>query len=245
MRRWVLVVGMCALLAAACGDDDGTATTGGDPWGRTFLTAGPPPVQVSFDAGSVSARAECNTFGGNATIEDGVLLVTDMGGTEMGCDEERHAYDEWLVAFLTSSPTITLDGATLTLTSGEDSLVLTDREIADPDRPLIATEWVVDGIVSGDAVSSVPQGVEASLHFTEHRVEGSVCNSFGAGVTIESGRIEVGGVTTTDMACEDDVMSVETAVFATLDGAVDYEIEAAILRLTGPDGHGLMLRAAE
>ena len=40
-------------------------------------------------------------------------------------------------------------------------------------------------------------------------------------------------------------MSVEAAVFATLDGAVTYEIEASPLRLSGPDGHGLLLHVTE
>jgi heat shock protein HslJ len=124
--------------------------------------------------------------------------------------------------------------------------VLVDREVADPNRPLVATEWVVDGIVSGDAVSSIPSGVEATMRFTERRVEGSSgCNSFGADVTIAQGAIQMGSITTTDVACAADAMAVEEAVYATLRGAVAYEIEAASLRLTGPDGHGLMLRAAE
>ena len=38
-----------------------------------------------------------------------------------------------------------------------------DREVADPDRPLEGTRWVVDGIVAGDAVLSIPAGVTAAL----------------------------------------------------------------------------------
>jgi heat shock protein HslJ len=243
------MLGICALVlvAGACGDDGSTSTTGPDVWGRTYITAGPPPLRITFTHDRlVNAVAECNYLGGGASIDDGVLLVDRMGGTEMGCDPDRHAYDEWLVDFLTSSPTLTLAGATLTLVSGADTLVLVDREVADPDRSLVATVWIVDGIVSGDAVSSLPSGVEATMRITERRVEGSSgCNSFGADVTIAQGAIQMGSITTTDVACAADVMAVEEAVYATLHGAVAYEIEAASLRLTGPDGHGLMLRAAE
>jgi heat shock protein HslJ len=46
------------------------------------------------------------------------------------------------------------------------------------------------------------------------------------------------------MACDDDRMRVERAVLATLDGDVRYQVDADVLRLDGPAGHGLRLRAA-
>jgi heat shock protein HslJ len=235
------------LLFAACGDDDEVWTDVRTlPWNRAFVTEGPPPVRIGFTDDALTAQAECNTLSGPARIDDGVLVVDELAMTEMGCDAERQAYDEFLATFLTSRPTIALDGETLTLTAGADTLVLTDREVADPDRPLVGTDWVVDGIVSGDAVSSVPQGAEARMRFTELRVDGNGgCNDFGGDLTIEGDTIRIGDLVTTDMACADDVMALEASVFATLTGDVIYEIDASTLRLTGPDGHGLMLRAED
>ena len=43
--------------------------------------------------------------------------------------------------FLTSGPTYTLDGDTLTLTSGDLVITLVDREIAVPDQPLTNITW--------------------------------------------------------------------------------------------------------
>ena len=39
-----------------------------------------------------------------------------MGSTEMACEPPLMAQDQWLSNFLTSGPTYTLDGDTLTLT---------------------------------------------------------------------------------------------------------------------------------
>jgi heat shock protein HslJ len=234
-----------AALLAACGDD-GSAATSSEPWGRTFLADGPPPLRVVFsDDQRVSAVAECNHIAGSASIEDGALRVDEWSITEMGCDPERHAYDEWLLGFLTSSPAVALDGDTLTLSSGSDTLVLTDREVADPDRPLEQTRWLVDGLVSGDAVSSVPAGADdAFVVFSPGRVEGSTgCNSFGADTTIDGDEIEVGPMTSTKVACDGAAMAVEDAIFATLTGTVRYEITGAQLTLSGPDGNGVLLRA--
>jgi heat shock protein HslJ len=250
MRRsasLLLLLVALAPVVAACGDDGGTTASTASPWGRTFVTDGPPPVRLWFDDGQVSVRSECNTLSGTAALDGDVLQVSDVGGTEMGCDPDLHAYDQWLAAFLTSSPTMTLDGPTLTLTAGADTLVLTDREVADPDRPLVGTRWVVDGIVTGDAVSSMPAWAgEAWLTFTESRVEGSGgCNDLFADVTVGDATIDVGGLTHTDMGCGTATMDVETAVQTTLRGTVGYSIEASTLTLTGPDDHGLLLRADE
>jgi heat shock protein HslJ len=251
MRRLVLILGVLGallLVVSACGDDD-TATSGGsDVWGRTFVTDGPPPLRVGFtDDHQVTAVAECNHLSANARIEDGVLTVDAMGGTEMGCDPDRHAYDEFLASFFQSSPTVALDGPMLTLTSGADTLVLTDREVADPDRPLTGTRWVVDGLIDGDSVSSMPAGAqEAFVVFSPGRVEGKTgCNSFGADTTVDGDRIEVQELVTTDVACGDVVMAVEQAMYAALHGTVTYEIDASRLTLHGPDGHGLLLLADE
>jgi heat shock protein HslJ len=72
------------------------------------------------------------------------------------------------------------------------------------------------------------------------------CNGMGGKAVVEQERstIRVSEVISTKMACSDDRMRVERAVLGTLDGDVAYEIVADVLRLDGPDGHGLRLRAA-
>jgi heat shock protein HslJ len=249
MRRLASLLVALVVVAAACGDDDDTSTVGDDsPWGRTFVTDGPPPVQLTFRDDEISARSECNTLLGTASIDGEVLVVTDVGSTEMGCDPDLHAYDDWLAGFLSSSPTISLDGATLTITGATDSLVLTDREVADPDRPLVGPRWVVDGLIDGDAVSSLPAGIAEApwLQFTEAAVEGSAgCNDFSAEVTIGDGTIEVAGLTTTDVGCDAPTMAVEGAVHAALTGTVAYETDADRLTLTASDGRGISLRSDE
>ena len=87
--------------------------------------------------------------------------------TEMGCDPALHDQDEWLSQFLGSDPQIALDGDELTLTSGGVTITLLDREVADPDLPLVGTTWTVTSIISGDAVSTVPDGAEATFEFAD------------------------------------------------------------------------------
>ena len=107
---------------------------------------------------------------------------------------------------------------------------------------------MVDTIVEGETASSVPAGAEAFAVFGDaDRFSGNAgCNSMGGNAVVHNDRaiITFSEVITTKMACEDDRMRLERAVLDTLRGDVAYTIDADVLRLDGPDGHGLRLRAA-
>jgi hypothetical protein len=53
-----------------------------------------------------------------------VLALTDAAATEMGCPGDGHAQDEWLFAFLTSSPEYDVVGDSVTLRGGRAEIRL-------------------------------------------------------------------------------------------------------------------------
>jgi len=261
---------LVAVGLAGCGR--GTVTqagsdgpSGAEPWGATFLSTsvtenGQPKALVAGtritlnfveDGHRIGAQAGCNSMGGQVSFADGRMVVGDLATTEMGCDPPRHAQDEWVARFLTSRPQWSRSGSTLTLDNGTTQIALEDKKVADPDRPLRGTKWVVDTIVDGESASSVPAGAEAFLAFGDgadrDRFAGNTgCNGMGGSSVVheEPSTITFSEVITTKMACEDDRMRLERAVLGTLKGDVRYQIDADVLRLDGPGGHGLRLRAA-
>ena len=199
-------------------------------------------VTLTFDDGNLQAQGGCNSMGGAYTIADDQLTTGQMSMTEMACDEPRMAQDEWLAKFL-SGVTITLDGDTLTLDDGNVTLTLVDKEVATPDQPIEGTLWVLDGIVTGDAVSSVPAGVTASIRIADGNAEVRFgCNSGGGPVTVTADTLTFGPMISTKMACEPGAMAVETAVSTVLTGDVGYSIDADVLTLDA-GANGLILRA--
>ncbi|MGZ8821544.1 MAG: META domain-containing protein, partial [Aeromicrobium sp.] len=185
--------------------------------------------------------------GGTYAIDGDRLTTSQMFMTEMACDDARQGQDEWLARFL-GAVTFTLDGDTLTLTDGTVHLTLLDKEVETPDQPLEGTSWVLDGIVSGDAVSSVPAGLTAAMQIADGRVQVNAgCNTGGGTVevaadTASPATITFGPIGLTKMACEPEAMRVETAITTVLAGAVRYVIDADMLTLTAGD-HGLIFRA--
>ena len=247
-----------ALLLAACTGGGASprasqAPGDGEPGaidGRTFLSTAiagralvpGSQVRLSFEDGRIGASAGCNSMGGSYAADGGRLVVGSLVMTEMGCDPALMDQDAWLAGFLDGA-LIALAGDQLTLAKDGVTLTLLDREVADPDRPLLGTRWVVDGLVSGDAVSSVPAGVVATLVFADGQVAVEAgCNSGGGPVEIGEATLTFGPIALTEMACGPDAMAVEQAVTSVLAGTIDYAIEADVLTLGGA-GAGLLLRA--
>lgn len=243
-----------AFLLGACGSGGASGPpgpTGGGVEGRTFISTGlegrslvaGSTVRLTFHDGGVSASAGCNSMGGPYRIEGDRLIADQLATTEMACDPALMEQDRWL-ADLLGGATIALDGDTLTLTKVAVRLTLLDREVADPDRPLLGTRWVVDGLISGGAVSSVPAGVTAALTFSDGRVEVEAgCNTGGGAIRVTETTIDFGPIGLTKIACAPGVMAVEGAVTTVLFGIVGYTIDAGSLTLDA-GGVGLMLRAA-
>lgn len=237
--RILLVV---ALLLAGC-----TSAPGASLDGRTFLssevTANGQPrdlvpgtrIRLDFSDGRLGASAGCNTIGGTYRIADGQLLVGDLSTTEIGCDPDRHAQDAWLSSFLGSGPDLTLTGNDLVLESAGTIITLLDREVADPDLPLAGTTWTVVSVISGDAVSSVADGVVATLAF---QADGRItfetgCNSGGARFSATADALHFSEVVMTGSACPGPFDPIEAAFVAVLQAeTVSYRIEAGTLTLS-------------
>ena len=258
MRVVLAVVALSLLLLVGCGS---RAASGGlsDLRGRTFLSTGVMEngqakqlvtgtrIRLSFgeEGRRIGADAGCNHIGGDARVENGRLVAGDMAMTAMGCDGGRSEQDDWLVKFLTGTPTVRISGTELMLANNTTEIRLLDRTVADPDRPLIGTRWVVESVIDRDTSSSIPQGAVAHLLLNaDGTFTGNTgCNHMGGGAVIAAPTIRFAGVFTTKMACEDGRMRLEHSVLGVLHDTVHYEIEADQLRLRDSSGKGLDLRA--
>lgn len=225
-------------------------STGGSINGRQFLSVGvtaggaPRPlvhgtsVRLTFQDGSLSANAGCNIIGGNYTIEDGKLIFSGGSMTEMACDEPRMAQDQWLLGILESQPVLTLDGDNLTLSNGDTTIALLDSEVAEPDLPLADQTWTLTSLITGEAVSSVPAGVVASLSFGEDgRVDVNPgCNSGAGNYSVDADSISFSDIITTKVACLGAAMQVEDAVLNVLSTeGLTFTIDANTLTISAGD----------
>jgi len=202
-------------------------------------------IRIGFQDGNLSASAGCNSMGGPYRIEGGVLITDSLATTEMGCDAERHAQDQWLGQLLGSRPAIRIAGDELTLESGSIVVRFLDRKIVEPDVAITGRTWTVVSIISGDSVSSIPAGVSATISFD---VNGSIsvnagCNQGGGTWKPVAGGIEVSALGMTKKACDGAAGRLEAAVMAVLGaGTMRAAIDSSMLNLQA-GAQGLQLQA--
>lgn len=201
-------------------------------------------IRIGFsDDGMMTANAGCNHFGAPYRIDGGVLVITDGAVTEMACQLELAEQDEWVFALLGSQPLISLDGDELVLQDDQTIITLLDREVVEPDLPLVGPVWTVTALINGDAVTSVPEGVTATIVFTEDGLVmvNTGCNSGNGSVDIRQVTIRFGDLALTRMACEGAAAQMEAAMLRVLRAdVVGYTVDASTLELSIA-GYGLQL----
>lgn len=254
MRRIGIVVAVLVLALTGCAKAN---TGGGDSLvRRTFLSTAlknhellpGTRLWLAFpEQGQISAQAGCNHMFGKLAIDGDKFVVTEIGTTDMGCEQARGEQDQWLSAFLTSKPAFRLQGDQLTLTSGQVEITLLDRSVAEPDRNLVGPKWTVTSLIDGQTASSVPSGVIAVLTFSEDgKVSGSTgCNILTGDAKVNGDKLLFGDLITSKRMCVEPAGPVEGQVLGVLQGEVSWRIEANKLVLTHPGGRGLELQASD
>ena len=203
-------------------------------------------IRLAFAGGNVTASAGCNTMSGVYQVAGDKLVVGQLATTEIGCPPNLQAQDTWLSDLLTAHPQFAVQGSNLILSSGTTVVTLLDREVAEPDQPLVGITWGLTTIIDGQTASSVPEGVSATILFTaDGKVQfDSGCNAGGGQYTVDGDSLHFAQIVSTTMACQDPRGSVESAVRAVLDGdPIKFSIDGATLTLTVGD-KGLQYAAA-
>ncbi len=192
-------------------------------------------IRISFNGNQVSAQAGCNTYGGTYHLEGDTLVVEGGAMTEMGCDGPRHAQDDWVFGLIGSQPTLALSGDDLVITSDETTIEMKDREVVEPDQALAGPTWRLTTIITGDAASSVPGDIVATMKLN---VDGTVdinpgCNSGGGMYTVDTDTVDFNDLVLTRMACMGGGSQVEAAVMSVLEAdGITFAIDAGSLTLT-------------
>ncbi|SEK21152.1 META domain-containing protein [Rhodococcus maanshanensis] len=253
------VAGLALLAAAfltACSAESTPTPSGADLQGRTFVSTevegapipGGGPLTVEFvGQDRISMTAGCNRGNSTVDLSDGTVVTGPIATTMMACVGDTAGADEWMTSLFEADPAWTLDGDTLRLTTSDTSVTLVDKKIANPDRPITGTTWVVDQLISPTAVTTsvaLETAAPTLLIGDDGSVSGSTgCNRMTGTAQVAGDKVTFGPLATTMMACEPDVAEVERAVLGVLNGETTFTVDADRARVMQADGDGLGLRA--
>jgi heat shock protein HslJ len=108
------------------------------------------------------------------------------------------------------------------------------------------TNWRLIRVLSGGSLRGVPADVTATLRMSGGQAGGSGgCNQYGGSYTLDGASLTFGQLTTTEMACMDGSMAIETAYYAALREVTGWSMSDGTLELTGADGQALARFAVE
>ena len=203
-------------------------------------------VRLGITEGRFTMSAGCNTLS-FPFQRSGDQLVAGLGETTlMGCVTELADQDARLIGFIESGPVVSSspDGFTLTGADGA-TLVFVSRAIADPDRAVEGTRWVLDAVVDGDAaVSAVGfDTVELVLNGGTASVT-TGCSMGQASYALDGGNIVLGALELTPASagdCAAGVAEAEAALVAVFGGTASATVQADTLELRR-SGVGLNFR---
>jgi heat shock protein HslJ len=165
MCRALALVAMIAVLLLGCASTPSESGVGpvdltGD-WqlssgtvdGAPFPVADDWPITLSVKGLDIGGRSPCNHYGGEVVVdaEGSRLELTSM--TAMACEEPVMAAEAAFVAALPRIRGATRVGDRLTLLGPGVELAF-DRLEPPPVAEIVGTDWVLESLVKGDAVSS-------------------------------------------------------------------------------------------
>lgn len=210
--RSAAIVLVLLAVAAACGSDadSGDVDLAEELRGREFWSIGVledgverelvegTRIVIRFDefGTGLGVSAGCNSIGGSIEFDGARLITSELFMTEMGCDPQRHAQDEFVIAVLGDEPRIAFDGTAfggpeLGLETDDVAIRFLDAEVANPDQPVTGTLWTVTGFDDGLAAMSFGVSREATFEIgDDSTVRGfDGCADFDAAIEVADGSI--------------------------------------------------------
>jgi heat shock protein HslJ len=212
--------------------------------GGPFPVVDDAPITFSVQGRDIGGRSACNEYGGEVVVDGSGSRLEMTSMTAMACEEPVMAAEAAFVAALPRIRDAARDGDRLTLL-GRDVELVFDRREPPPVADMVGTDWVLESLVMGDAVSSVA-GAPATLRFDAGGTfaGGTGCRTFSGQWIQAAGEIILPTWGMDQTECEPALADQDGHVVGVLE-RFRATVDGRTLTLTSDGGNGLVYRAAD
>jgi heat shock protein HslJ len=201
------------------------------------------PITLTFTEDGAGGTAACNGYGGSYTVSGEGITFSELGQTEMACfpEETMESEQQYLMA-LSRVETFSLTEDSLTLAGESVELDFVALPPV-PTSDMTGTVWVLDGLVQGEAVSSV-SGEQATLElFSDESMLGSTgCRTLSGNYIISGAEVIL-----TDFRaegeCATELQEQDSRIITVLEGGFRVEIEGDTMTIATAGDEELIYKA--
>ena len=197
-------------------------------------------VTMNVAGSDIGGRAACNSYFGTAEINGNAFSVAGVGQTEMGCEAPIMELESAYVQALVRVSSASRSGDSLQL-SGE-SITMSYKIIPPvPTAELVATNWLLDTLIQGEAASSTSSNAEDAillLNADGTFVGGTGCRTISGDYVVSGGTLQFTSWGA-DGECSSELEQQDNDVISVLEDRLSVEINGDRLTLMASGGEGL------
>jgi hypothetical protein len=173
-------------------------------------------ITINFSKDRINGHSAVNTYFGNYKIQNNILILPNVGSTEMAGPQELMDIERKFFDILQSSPKISYDKETLTLSNNKGEIWT--FKVLTLEKKLHNTDWRLINMAGKNMKLQMKNEEQITLSFTENEINGNagINNYFGT-YKISSDNISISGIGATEMAGPDNLMRIEGEYLALLE----------------------------
>jgi heat shock protein HslJ len=243
----IVILSACSVVSggAPASLDGEWRLTAGTNQGQPIPIVAGSKVTLTIDGSQVGGTAACNSFGGKIEIHGSSIVLSELFQTEMAClDDRLMASEAAYMAALSLVTTAARTGDTLVLTGPQVELRFASvPPVANAN--LVGTVWVLDSVISGEAVSSTVGGrATMQLNADGTFATSTGCREITGRYTISGNQLQATIDPYDTIACANPVGEQDVHVLKVLSNGFSATIDGNSLTLSAGD-LGLGYQAAD
>ena len=187
-----LLLSGCSLISGGSASLDGEwLLQAGTNQGQGIPMVAGSKITLRVDGTQAGGSAACNLYGGTIQVNGSSIVISALSMTEMACQENLMASESAYLAALPRVTTAERNGDGLVLTGPQVELRYTLIPPA-ANASLVGTTWVLESLISGEAVSSTVGGrVTLELNGEGKLSATTGCRSVTGSYTVSDGQVQV------------------------------------------------------